>query len=61
MKKLISMALLTLSVSACSGMQGMQSSGGVGGTRGYPQFDANSTTYPVTDPETGQLTFYHGG
>ena len=62
MKTFLPLSLLVLSVSACSGMQGMQSSGDSSrGMRAYSDVNPNSTSYPVINPHTGQLTLYHGG
>ncbi|GIZ50238.1 hypothetical protein [Noviherbaspirillum aridicola] len=62
MKNILPLTLLVLSVSACSGMRGMESSGGSSQSlRAYPESNYNSTNYPVVDPRTGELTYYHGG
>lgn len=63
MRKIFPLAVLMLLVTGCSGMGGMHTSGDsgeYGRASGY-ESNWNSTTYPVINPRTGHLTFYHGG
>lgn len=65
MKK-IAIAAFAVLTAGCSGMGGMHSGSSGSTASGFsgsydPNVNWNSTTTPVTDPRTGQLTFYHGG
>lgn len=60
MKSIYPVTLLIVSLSACSSMRDMSSSGS-GSSYEEPFINYNSTSYPVTDPRTGRMTYYHGG